>query len=259
MGSSGKHKKGGDESRSHQKGSKKRKHVETLEKVSPADENVNPDTTTVEATPIHKKKSKKHRKTAKSAEENPENGKESSALDGQEFGTGEVTASKAQRFIVFVGNLPYSATTESIQKHFVKLQPSAVRHRTDRTTGKSKGFAFLEFERYDRMKTCLKLYHHTNFDDGLSPARKINVELTAGGGGGKSEYRKSKLKTKNEKLNEQRKRRAQEEEKAEKKKAKTQSPKSGDSQAEVSGPDAMDKVELEDSGIHPSRRAQMLR
>lgn len=43
---------------------------------------------------------------------------------------------------------------------------------------KARGFAFLEFEAYDRMKTCLKLYHHSSFDDGKSPARRINVELT---------------------------------------------------------------------------------
>jgi nucleolar protein 6 len=43
---------------------------------------------------------------------------------------------------------------------------------------KSKGIAFVEFEGYDHMKTCLKLFHHSMFDDGLSPARKINVELT---------------------------------------------------------------------------------
>ena len=28
------------------------------------------------------------------------------------------------------------------------------------------------------MKTCLKLYHHSIFDDGKYPPRKINVELT---------------------------------------------------------------------------------
>ena len=67
---------------------------------------------------------------------------------------------------------------ESITRHFAKVQPSSIRHRTQKDTGKSKGYAFLEFDGYERMKTCLKLYHHSNFDDGLSPARKINVELT---------------------------------------------------------------------------------
>jgi nucleolar protein 6 len=36
----------------------------------------------------------------------------------------------------------------------------------------------VEFEGYDHMKTCLKVFHHSMFNDGLSPARKINVELT---------------------------------------------------------------------------------
>lgn len=62
--------------------------------------------------------------------------------------------------------------------HFAKVQPTSIRHSTHKETGKSKGFAFLEFSGYDRMKTCLKLYHHSSFEDGVSPARKINVELT---------------------------------------------------------------------------------
>lgn len=76
------------------------------------------------------------------------------------------------------GNLPYTATDESISKHFVKINPKSIRHRKEKDTGKSKGFAFLEFEGYDRMKTCLKLYHQSNFEDGASSARKLNVELT---------------------------------------------------------------------------------
>lgn len=76
------------------------------------------------------------------------------------------------------GNLPYSATHSSIVQHFAKVQPVSIRHRTNKSTGKSKGFAFLEFSRYDRMKTCLKLYHHSMFDNGETPGRRLNVELT---------------------------------------------------------------------------------
>lgn len=43
---------------------------------------------------------------------------------------------------------------------------------------KCRGFGFIEFDHYDRMKTCLKLYHHSMFDDGKYPPRRINVELT---------------------------------------------------------------------------------
>ncbi|MCJ1260059.1 hypothetical protein MMC24_007899 [Lignoscripta atroalba] len=127
--------------------------------------------------------------------------------------TTEAIQDKPQRFICFIGNLPFTATSESITQHFAKLQPSSVRHRTSKETGRSKGFAFLEFDHYDRMKTCLKLFHHSTFDDGISPPRKINVELTVGGGGSKSKDRRLKLQEKNERLSEERRRRALEEEK----------------------------------------------
>jgi len=78
-----------------------------------------------------------------------------------------------------IGNLPFSATTDSITKHFAAMKPKSVRHLTQKDNPtKSKGYAFVEFEGYDHMKTCLKLMHHSNFDDGISPPRKINVELT---------------------------------------------------------------------------------
>lgn len=112
-----------------------------------------------------------------------------------------LAAQKARRFIVFIGpstleysnilgqlsdgtmftpgNLPNTATDESIRTHFAKINPKSIRHRKEKETGKSKGFAFLEFEGYDRMKTCLKLYHQSNFEDGTSPTRELNVELTS--------------------------------------------------------------------------------
>jgi len=104
-------------------------------------------------------------------------------------------ASAPQRFIVFIGmasivspikhhlttglgNLPYTANTETVSAHFAKIKPKSVRHLTKKGENKSKGFAFIEFEAYDRMRTCLKLYHHSMFDDGKSAPRRINVELT---------------------------------------------------------------------------------
>lgn len=104
-------------------------------------------------------------------------------------------ARKSQRFIVFIsmfifthclglplltsaGNLPYTATQESVTKHFEKLQPTSVRVPLERGGKKGRGFAFVEFAGFDRMKTCLKQYHGTMFEDGDKPARKIKVELT---------------------------------------------------------------------------------
>jgi nucleolar protein 6 len=174
--------------------------------------------------------------------------------------------SKAQRFIVFVGNLPYSATTAQIESHFAKLGPTSVRHRTDKATGRSKGFAFLEFAGYDKMKTCLKLYHHSVFDpphgstdkpgeegnDGKKRGRRINVELTVGGGGGRSKKRKDKIKGKNLKLGAERERRRrkglQDGEGAEKKRQKAAADANITWQSEK---------ENNMRDVHPSRRSRV--
>jgi nucleolar protein 6 len=59
------------------------------------------------------------------------------------------------------------------------VKPKSVRHLTQKDDpSKSKGCAFVEFDGYDHMKTALRLFHHSNFEDGQSPPRKINVELT---------------------------------------------------------------------------------
>ncbi|PQE06170.1 hypothetical protein CJF30_00005124 [Rutstroemia sp. NJR-2017a BBW] len=142
-----------------------------------------------------------------------------------------------------LGNLPFTATTASIQKHFAAVKPLSIRHQTEKgNASKSKGYAFLEFEGYDHMKTCLKQFHQSTFKDDLSAPRKINVELTAGGGGNTKD-RRTKIQEKNQKLNEQRIRQAQETENKVK-----GNKNSGGSSAEVLA---------DDSGMHPSRRARI--
>lgn len=186
------------------------------------------------------------------------------------------------------GNLPYTANSETVSAHFAKIKPKSVRHLTKKGENKSKGFAFLEFEAYDRMRTCLKLYHHSMFDDGKSAPRRINVELTyvcspfhshfrsvanyasysAGGGGAKSDNRREKLKQKNQKLNEERKRRAIEEEKAKEKAnlraaKKTAREKRKQHKLEGNSPQISTSASVPEMAscqddIHPSRRAQMM-
>jgi len=93
--------------------------------------------------------------------------------------TTEKASKKGARFIVFVGNLPYTATQELLQTHFKKIEPVSIRLLTDKETGKSKGTAFVELKDWDRMNTALKLYHHSQFDDGSGKKpRRINVELS---------------------------------------------------------------------------------
>lgn len=86
---------------------------------------------------------------------------------------------KQDRHIVFVGNLPFTATAASISAHFASLSPIAVRCLKDKNSDKPcRGIAFVEFGKVWHMRTCLDKFHHSMFEDGVSPGRRINVELT---------------------------------------------------------------------------------
>lgn len=174
--------------------------------------------------------------------------------------------SKPQRFILFIGNLPYSATTPQIESHFSKLSPISIRHSTNKATGRSKGFAFLEFSGYDKMKTCLKLYHHSIFDPGEGKdekdgkhkdkkklGRRINVELTVGGGGGRSEKRKEKIKGKNVKLEQERERRRVKELED----GETEAKKKSKNPATDANATLQREKESDMGDIHPSRRGRV--
>jgi len=156
--------------------------------------------------------------------------------DGQK--TGEMKERvQPQRFILFIGtsysslglkrdssttatgNLKYSTTKDAILSHFSSCgtvrsrlnfhaiahmlsldPPPTVRLPTPKTTepqSKSKGYAFLQFTDKKPLQHALRL-HHSELE-----GRKINVELTAGGGG-KGEHRVKKLQERNKGLHEQR-------------------------------------------------------
>ncbi|CAD1808594.1 RNA recognition motif family protein [Candida parapsilosis] len=138
-----------------------------------------------------------------------------------------VNDGKGPRFILFVGNLPYDIQQAELIAHFHNSNPDRIRVRAD------KGIAFLEFDNdtqeiQSKMELALRM-HHSELRN-----RKINVELTVGGGGN-SETRKLKLKEKNEKKDERQKKRIEEDKKK----------KSG-------------KTSASDlSGVHPSRAALM--
>ena len=96
------------------------------------------------------------------------------------------------KFIAFVGNLPYETTEKDIKDYFSCLEKFEVRMRFT-PEGKSKGFCFVEVQDQSTFQKLLKL-HHSKMS-----GRKINVELSAGGGGN-SEKRKAKIKQKNQKI-----------------------------------------------------------
>ncbi|CDR44958.1 CYFA0S16e00474g1_1 [Cyberlindnera fabianii] len=144
---------------------------------------------------------------------------------------GKGSSNGAPRFLLFVGNLPYDVSTTELVTHFAAASPDNIRLRTE------KGIAFLEFDGsgsdiQKKMGVALKMHHST------LRGRKINVELTVGGGGN-SKNRLEKIKAKNDKLDDERKDEIQKKktEKAKKEKAKP----------------------LDLKNVHPSRAAMMQR
>ena len=132
-----------------------------------------------------------------------------------------------KRYIVFLGNLPHQPSDTlqpAIAAHF-PIPPIHIRIPTKKPTNSPQGYAFLEFDSSSALEKALRL-HHT-----VLLGRKVNVELTAGGGG-RGENRMGKIKVRNEGLEEERRRRVLEE--------------------AVKG-----KKEVESGGIHPDRLKMM--
>ncbi|GAA5866709.1 hypothetical protein JCM8547_002732 [Rhodosporidiobolus lusitaniae] len=119
----------------------------------------------------------------------------------KEGGAGGASGAEgAHRLLLFVGNLPYKVTVEEIQEHFKPCgETPTVRLLTPKSpspsspASSSKGCAFLEFLSPTSLQSALRLHHST------LQSRKINVELTAGGGGN-SESRRKKIEEQRKKL-----------------------------------------------------------
>ncbi len=102
----------------------------------------------------------------------------SSSADDQEGG-------KKIPYIVFVGQLSYTTTSDMLFEHFqtnlgaevITKETTKIRLLTDaKNPKKSRGMAFVELSTPESMYECLKL-HLTHLD-----GRRINVERTSGGG-----------------------------------------------------------------------------
>lgn len=107
--------------------------------------------------------------------------------------------------------MSYDTTAAGLAAHFekeigskpsvrlltTKGTPATMYHKASES--RSRGIAFVEFASSGALQAGLRL-HHTELD-----GKRINVELTAGGGGG-TEDRKQKIAERNERIGEQRKR-----------------------------------------------------
>jgi len=85
---------------------------------------------------------------------------------------------------LFVGNLPYSVTSERLQEAFSQFGTvSSSKVIVDRETGRSRGFAFLEMETDDQGAAAMQAMNGALLD-GRSIAVREAVERQHGGGGG---------------------------------------------------------------------------
>lgn len=151
-------------------------------------------------------------------------------------GSNKENDNSGPRFILFIGNLPFKITEDEINTHFKNCKPTSIRLRTD------KGCAFVEYKNEDPKESKRLMDIALRLHKSLLGGRKINVELTAGGGGN-SKDRVEKIKAKNEKLEQERLTRLQVEKD---KKAKADAEK-----AKANGETATE------DGVHPDR-AKML-
>ena len=66
---------------------------------------------------------------------------------------------------LYVGNLPYSATSESLEQHFSQAgNVSSSKVITDRETGRSKGFGFIEMSSDEEAQAALTKLNETEFE-----------------------------------------------------------------------------------------------
>jgi len=84
---------------------------------------------------------------------------------------------------LFVGNLSFNTTEESLRDTFSPHAAQSVKLMTDRETGRSRGFAFVDFADQAAAKAAIAALHGSVLD-----GRTIRVdeatERTGGGGGG---------------------------------------------------------------------------
>jgi RNA recognition motif-containing protein len=116
----------------------------------------------------------------------PEKKKKRKAKEAELDENGQEVTKKKNPYILFVGQIPYDTTVDTLFSHFEKyMGKSLITKETlkiripnnDKDKDKqSKGFAFAEFTDPETMYECLKM-HHTPLN-----GRRINVIRAAGGG-----------------------------------------------------------------------------
>ncbi len=85
---------------------------------------------------------------------------------------------------IYVGNLPWSATDSSIRDLFARHgEVISARVITDRDTGRSRGFGFVEMDS-EAADSAIKALNGTNLDGRPLRVNEAEERQRGGGGGG---------------------------------------------------------------------------
>lgn len=91
---------------------------------------------------------------------------------------------------LYVGNLPFSATEEQLNDTFAAVGGvDSVKIITDRETGRSKGFAFIEMSSDADAQTAISKYHGADFGGRamtVNEAKPMAPRENRGGFGGRN-------------------------------------------------------------------------
>jgi RNA recognition motif-containing protein len=99
---------------------------------------------------------------------------------------------------LFVGNLPYQTLENDLLEHFSQAGVvSSVNVMLDKATGRSRGFAFVEFSTADEANKAVELFHNKDFQGraltvNIARPREERAPRFSGGGGGGGGYRENR-------------------------------------------------------------------
>jgi cold-inducible RNA-binding protein len=96
---------------------------------------------------------------------------------------------------LFVGNLAYQTIENDLQEYFSQAGAvTSVNLMLDRFTGKSRGFAFVEFSSSEEANRAVEMFHSKDFQGrpltvNIARPREERPPRATGGGGGGGGYR----------------------------------------------------------------------
>ena len=94
---------------------------------------------------------------------------------------------------LFIGNISYNTTEEALKAFFEEFGPLlSVKIATDRDTGRSRGFGFIECEDADRAKQAIETLNGASLDGKqlvVNEARPRETGFAPRGGGNRSNSR----------------------------------------------------------------------